>query len=143
MKKLKYLFLSVLLCGFALNSNAKSVAYNYVTDWTFYTMCDGVLDIITGPVQFYQVDHYNPVTGELEWYKYSLNSKELVSLFTGEVFSVNSFHKSDYDPTVWLDGTFRYNLIGDQGTHVLVTIIWTYDDLTGTWIRTKRTAVCL
>jgi len=143
MKNLKLLFLVALMCGFALNSTAQSVTSDYETDWTYYTMCEGVLDIISGPVHVKQVNHYNPKTGVLEWFKWSIHSDELVSLFTGEVFSVNSFHKSDHDPNVWLDGTFRYNLRGDQGTHVLVTIIWTYDADTGTYIRTKRTAVCL
>jgi len=142
MKNLKFLFLFALVCGFALNSNAQSVSYEYAENMFFYTLCDGVLDIIYGPVYGTRVDHYNPKTGELEWFKYSVRSEELVSQFTGEIFSVNKFHKEDLDPDNPVK-SFHFNLRGSEGSHIILNRILNYDASTNTWYKIKDHAKCV
>ena len=146
MKKINLLLLGVLLCAFALHSNAQSVPFTTETFWNFKVNCDGVVDIISGQVHVQGVEHHNPVTGVKEWYKYNLFSKELVSANTGEVFSVNRFQKgkTDGDFAIWpftgdIYTTSRFNLRGDQGSHYLVTLIGVWDFSTGITTTLKKT----
>lgn len=137
MKKLKYVFFAAILCGFALSVNAQSDSRAFETDWWLKVNCDGVVDWIHGPVHGHVVDHYNPITGVFEWYKFNFQSKELVSFNTGEVFSVSYYQRGQliddkYD--MW-----RFNLRGNLGTHILVTIIWTLDVDSGTWSVERKT----
>lgn len=141
MKNLKFLLLGVLWCGFALNSNAQSETREFETDWTIKVRCDGVLNVISGPVHGHVVDHYNPNTGVFEWYQYFFNSDELVSQTTGEVFSVHFRDRGNIDGDCYI--TKRFNLRGDEGSHILVTVIWSYDLSTNTWTRIKRTVKCM
>lgn len=140
MKNLKLLFLAAALCGFALSSNAQSDAREFETYWSLKVNCDGVVDWISGPVHGHVVDHYNPVSGVFEWYKFNFQSKELVSSNTGEVFSCSFFQRGKL-----IDNKFdmwRFNLRGSEGSHILVTISWTFDVDTGTWTFSKK-AKCL
>ncbi|MCK4978890.1 MAG: hypothetical protein KAS62_00770 [Candidatus Delongbacteria bacterium] len=141
MKNLKLLFLGALVCGFALNSNAQSVTCEYETYWNFPTLCDGDFYFVSGMVHGHRVDHYNPKTDVLEWYKWSVQSEELVWTRNDEVFSVNFFHKSDFDPD-GLVQTFRFNLRGDQGSHILFTVIKLWDDNINKWVILRKTAKC-
>lgn len=141
MKNLKLLFACALLCGFALNSNAQSDTREFENYWDLYVTCDGVQDVISGPVNGHVVDHYNPVTGVFEWYKFVFQSNELVSSNTGEVFSVNFYQKGGLVGIS--QTTIRFNLIGNEGSHILVTLIWDVDAATGTWTLIKRTVKCL
>lgn len=142
MKKLNLLLLGVLFGAFALNSNAQSVTYDYETFWKFPTMCDGEFYWISGMVNGHRVDHYNPKTCELEWFKFTVKSNDLVWNKNGEVFSVNFYHKYDFDPVAPVR-TYRFNLRGDQGSHILVTKILVWDSITNTWSHIKNTAKCL
>lgn len=141
MKNLKLLFLGALVCGFALSSNAQSVSYEYETYWSFPTLCDGEFNWVSGMVYGHRVDHYNPKTGELEWYKFTVKSDELFWTKNDEVFSVNFYHKNKLDPDA-LVKTFRFNLKGDQGSHILFnrTLIW--DANIGEWVKIKDKAKC-
>ena len=150
MKKLNLLLLSVFLCGFALNSNAQSDTRKFETTWDIWVNCDGVWDVISGPVHGLVVDHFNPVTGVFEWYKFVFKSDELVSRNTGEVFSVSFYERGTTDGDFNSDPadgdlyiTTRFNLRGDEGSHILVTVIWAYDFSTDTWTRIKKTAKCM
>lgn len=150
MKKLNLLLLVVLLCGFALNSNAQSETRAFEQFFNIGVNCDGVTDLISGPVHGHVVDHYNPKTGVFEWYKFNFQSNELVSQNTGEVFSVSYFTRgtTDGDFTYWpasgdTQMTTRFNLRGDKGSHILVTYSWSYDFSAGTWTFTLKSAQCL
>jgi len=137
MKNLKLLFLVALMCGFALSSNAQSDSRSFETYWNLFVTCDGVVDKISGPVYGHVVDHYNPKTGVFEWYKFVFRSDELKSKRTGEIFSVSFYQRGTliddrYD-------TWHFNLRGDEGSHILVSVLWTLDVSTGTWTRTMTT----
>lgn len=150
MKNLKLLFVCALLCGFALNSNAQSEVRYWENTFTFRASCDGVVDIITGPVHGHVVDHYNPVTGVFEWYKFNILGSELVSQNTGEIFAISGSEvgktEGDFgDPTVVGDVYWkaRRNLRGNQGSHYLVTIIWFFDASDNTWSLLEGETKCL
>ena len=138
----------MLLCCFALSSNAQSDTRKFETDWNINVNCDGVKDKISGPVHGHVVDHYNPKTGVFEWYKFNLFSNELISRNTGEVFSVNFFQRGKTDGSFpWPYGgdayiTTRFNLRGDQGTHILVTYSWSYDFFSNKWTFTLKSSKC-
>ena len=148
MKKSKLLLLGVLLCGFALNSNAQSDSRKFENTTELWVNCDGVQDIISGPMHGVVVDHFNPKTGVFEWFKFTFQSKELVSSNTGEVFSVSYFKKGTIDGD-WNTGegnryiTTHFNLRGNEGSHILVTVIWSYDFSTNTWTLVQGTTKCL
>ena len=148
MKNLKLLFVCALLCGFALNSNAQSEVRYWENTWTFQPSCDGVVDVIIGPVHGYVVDHYNPVTGVFEWYKFNILGSELISQTTGEIFSISGKDngKTEGDWAGTLGDTylkFRRNLRGNQGSHYLVTIIWFFDASDNTWSLLEGKTKCL
>ncbi|MEN8229341.1 MAG: hypothetical protein ABFS38_14375 [Bacteroidota bacterium] len=141
MKKLNLLLLGILLCGFALSSNAQSDTRAFENTWNIRVNCDGVVDVISGQMHGHVVDHYNPQTGVFEWYKFNFFFDEFVSENTGEVFSGSYFNKGGLvGDRYW---TMRFNLRGDQGSHILVTVIWFYDASTNTWTRIKKSAKCM
>lgn len=148
MKKLNLLLLGVLFCAFALNSNAQSDTRAFETFWNIPVPCNGG-DLISGPAHGHVVDHFNPVTGVFEWYKFNLFSDELVSTKTGEVFSVNLSEKgkTDGDYTIWpptgdLYQIIRFNLRGNEGSHIIVTKSWTYDFSSNKWTFALIKAKC-
>ena len=142
MKNLKFLFLAAVLCGFALSSNAQSDTYDYETFWWFPTMCEGEWYPVSGMVYGKRVDHYNPKTGELEWYKFTVKGDDLTWTKNDEVFTVNFYHKWDFDPAAQVR-TYRFNLRGDQDSYILVTKILLWDSDVGDWIKIRNTAKCL
>lgn len=137
MKKLKLLFLGALVCGFALNLNAQSDSRAFETSWNLWVNCDGVWDNISGPVHGHVVDHYNPKTGVFEWYKFNFQSKELVSNNTGEVFSISYHQRGQLIDDMY--DKWHFNLRGNEGSHILVTVLWTLDVSTGFWSREMTT----
>ena len=60
-----------LFCGFALNSNAQSSARAFTDTCEFEIKCDGEPELISGEVKGHIVDHVNPETGVLEWFKFN------------------------------------------------------------------------
>ena len=120
-----------------MNSNAQSETRAFEEFRNIKVNCDGVKDVISGTVHGHVVDHFNPKTGVFEWYKYNFTG-ELVSENTGEVFSVSFFDKGNLEMDVDRKLTKRFNLRGDQGSHILVTIIWSYDVSANTWTLTKK-----
>jgi len=92
-----------------------SVSYNYTGGYISPLTCGGVqVDKIEGDVEWHVVDHYE--NGKLEWSIYtpsgSLTSEQ------GEVFEI---HESD--KIMWSKGiyTFHANLIGNQGSHYILS----------------------
>lgn len=145
MKKLKLVFLAAILCSFALYSNAQSVSYDYETFWNFPTMCDGNWHPVSGMVYGHRVDHFNPETEELEWYKWTVKGEDLTWTKNGEVFSVNFYHKWDFDPVAPVR-TYIFNLRGSEGSHILFHRVLMWDDSigpNGSWVKIKNKAVCL
>lgn len=138
MKALKLLLASFILFGFALSSSAQSVTYKGEGSWEIWAACDGVWDQIMGPIDVHQVAHFNPNTGDLEWVLISFVSDALVSTNTGEVFSINFYRKIQIDPNENVYVT-RFNLRGDEGSHILVTKFWHFDKSTGIWTETDET----
>lgn len=137
MKNLKLVFIAAILCGFALSVNAQSDSRAFENYWWLKVKCNGVSDWIHGPVNGHVVDHYNPITGVFEWYKFNFQGKELISMNTGEVFSCHFFQKGKL-----VDDRFdmwRFNLKGSEGSHILVTIIWTLNPDNGTWTVERKT----
>ena len=125
MKKMQLVFLSVLVCGLAFTSNAQSVTKKQegMSNWTIMVDCGDVSDLITGPFYFHMTEHWNPVTGEKEWYKFVFKSNEFKSLSTEEVFSVKFYKRSSVIPQEW-DETFHFNAKGDQGSHYIGSLTW-------------------
>jgi hypothetical protein len=148
MKNLKLLFLVALLSGFTLNSSAQSEVRYFEQTMTFRPNCDGVVDVITGPVHGHVVDHYNPKTGVFEWFTFNILGSALVSQTTGELFSISgkTNGKTEGDWAGTLGDTyikFRRNLRGNLGSHYLVTIVWFYDAGTNTSSLLQSDIKCL
>lgn len=118
MERMQLIFLVVLFCGFALNSNAQSETTKQEGQnfWPIPVICDDVNDVLEGPFYFHMVKHWNPETGQLEWYKFSFKSDEIKSRNTGEVFSVNYCIRAKFGP---YEETFHFNARGDQGSHYI------------------------
>jgi hypothetical protein len=130
MKTLKYFFMVALLSSFAIGVNAQSEITNPTATYWIYVECDGVPDYITGKVELHRIRHYNPNTSVLEWVKLMFKSNSMVSVSTGEVFSVNLTRKIDYGEMENVIVT-RFNLRGNMGSHILVTRYWYVDPSTG------------
>ena len=142
MKTLKYFFMVALLSSFAICVNAQSEITNPTSTYYIYVECDGVGDYIMGVVELHRIRHYNPNTSALEWVKLMFKSNEMVSMSTGEVFSVNLTRKIDYGEMENVIVT-RFNLRGNIGSHILVTRYWYVDPITGTILTEIDETKCL
>lgn len=121
-----------------MSSNAQSETSKYDDTWGIWVTCDGVFDIINGPGYVHKVKHFDPKTGVQDWFKLSFKSDKLVSMKTGEVFSVNFYRKLKISSSEAVE-TIRFNLRGDAGSHILVTRVWLLDIVTGEWTETDKT----
>jgi hypothetical protein len=67
------------------------------------------------PIEWHIIDHYE--NGELEWTMYKTNGS-LTNRSTGEVFKIQ-----ESDKLIWSSGdyTFHANLIGNQGSHYILS----------------------
>jgi len=67
------------------------------------------------PIEWHIIDHYNK--GQLEWTIYNTTGS-LMNRSTGEVFKIQ-----ESDRLIWTQGdySFHANLIGDQGTHYILS----------------------
>lgn len=130
MKKLQLIFLSVLFCGFAFTCHAQSLTtkqeggpmFNNIPVW-----CDDVSDYLNGTFYFHMTEHWNPVTGQKEWYKFVFKSDELNSLVTEEVFSVKYYKRGTVIPLEW-DETFHFIAKGDQGSRYIGSLTWVWGE---------------
>jgi hypothetical protein len=101
--------------------------------------CDGEIDYIEGPVHGHVIDHYNPVTGDFEWYKFNVKSAEFVSTVTGEIFRLNGFTMGEtegsFPPPTGGDMTIANwrHLKGKNGSHYKLKIVWFFDYDANTW----------
>lgn len=130
MKAVKFFFAAILLSSFITVAEAQSIIENPIVTYWIKVECDGVLDYITGDVELHRIKHFNPKTSVLEWVKFMFKSNEMVSVSTGEVFSVNLTRKIDYGEMENVIVT-RFNLRGNMGSHILVTRYWYVDPITG------------
>ena len=129
MKKMQVIFLGILFCGFALNSNAQSETKKQEGKFprTIVVECGDVFDVIKGYFYFHMTEHWNPVTGQKEWYKFVFKSDGFESDFTDEVFTVNYYIRSSVIPLEW-DETFHFNAKGDQGSHYIGSLTWVWGE---------------
>ena len=98
-------------------------SYYFTAPILTYISCDGV-EIGTlegGDIDWHVLDHYK--NGEPEWSIYKA-SGSLTNESTGEVFEIKESDKVDYNGG---DFTFHSNIIGDQGSHYILSG-------TGLWI---------
>lgn len=139
MKTFKLLFLAALFCGFALSTNAQTETRSWENYWYMAVNCDGEMDFLEGPVHGHVIDHYNPVTGDFEWYKFNVKSAEFVSTVTGEIFRLNGFTMGETEGSFpWPTGgdmftTHWRHLKGKNGSHYKLRIVWFFDWSTNTW----------
>lgn len=120
MKTLVVLYV-VLFCTAIGNANAQSVSEKYYGSGTFWYECDGVWDAISGPITFHYVTKYDK-DGNFIWEKLQMQSAELTSAATGEVFRMSDAQKMDMWGLPGAEMSWHFNLIGDQGTHVIVYV---------------------
>ena len=127
MKKMLLIFLGVLFCGFALNCNAQSETKKQEGNQDLFirVVWEDVYYELQCPFYFQMTEHWNTVTGPKEWYKFVGKSDQLVSLLTGEVFSVNYYKRGTVIPMEW-DETFHFNVKGDQGSHYIGSLTWVW-----------------
>jgi hypothetical protein len=129
MKTLVVLFV-VLFCMAVGNANAQSVSEKYYKNGTFWYECDGVWDAISGPITYHWVTKYDKY-GKVSWLKLKMQSSELVSEATHEVFRMSDAQKQDAWGMPGSEMTWHFNLIGDKGTHV---IVWVTVDISDGWM---------
>jgi hypothetical protein len=94
-----------------------SVSWYYSSGYYIPLVCDGVqVGYVFGwPIEWHVIDHYK--NGELEWSMYKTNGS-LTNRSTGEVFKIQ-----ESDKLLWSQGdyTFHANLIGNKGTHYILS----------------------
>jgi hypothetical protein len=94
-----------------------SVSWNLSTGYGIPLVCDGeqVGSVFGWPVDWHIIDHYK--NGELEWSIYNVTGS-LKNSYTGENFKIQ-----ESDKLIWSQGdyTFHANLMGDQGTHYILS----------------------
>jgi len=120
--KTKTFFVLCLLLGFGLTQGSAQ-SYSYWEVWDQYAInvyCDGELvDNLTGETNVHTILHFNN-QDELVWARQQFNG-ELTSNITGEGFTVTD--EFVFDEIVGT-GTGHCNLIGDAGSHYILTYTW-------------------
>ena len=95
----------------------KSVSWDYSSGYYVDLVCDDVqVGFVFGwPIEWHVIDHYK--NGDLEWTLYNANGS-LTNRHTGEVFKIQ-----ESDKLIWSQGdyTFHANLIGNQGSHYILS----------------------
>ena len=123
MKTSRILFIATCFSLLVLGNSYAQTFYLKTTEYIEMTAwCNDLPDLISGQFDV----HYmiNIKNGNVfHWAKTKLISGEAVSQSTGEVFRVNYIIKED----PWLPGTkkqrsFHFNLVGENGTHILMTM---------------------
>jgi hypothetical protein len=101
-----------------------TVSYYWSGGIATYISCDGVVvDYLEGgDIEWHILDHYK--NGELEWSIYKATGSLTIES-TGEVFEIKESDKVD---VLSGDFTFHSNLIGDQGSHYILSGsgLWVY-----------------
>jgi hypothetical protein len=101
-----------------------TVSYYYSAGIYTPITCDGItIDYLSGgDIEWHILDHYK--NGELEWSIYKA-SGTLTVVSTGEVFTIQESDKVDVESGEF---TFHSNLIGDQGSHYILsgTGLWVW-----------------
>ena len=108
-------------------TNAQSTSEKLDNYLEFMVECDGVQDIINGPVPQHKVNHTNK-TGDSDWVNSQFIGKDLVSMATGELFRVNLIVTVEtVVPGTIFQITKHYNLVGSEGSHMLYSVVIIYD----------------
>jgi hypothetical protein len=131
MKSLRFILialaLSVLVAGPA--QSQRLVQAKTTQNWEFALMCNSSYDVISGCFDLHEMIKFRegPPT-VVQWSKVVRISGEAVSQITGEVYRVNFFemmglywHESKGNRTVFV------NLVGNQGTHWILSLQLEYD----------------
>lgn len=142
MKKLALLFglLFFLAIG---NVNAQSVVTQETWDSGIYYECDGVWGLALGMIDFNYITHFNK-DGNVDWYKMTAHSNELVNPETGEEFNLSYEDKEDgWESGAVIEMTYHFNLVGDMGTHLIYSITYQFDTSTGVFTLVSEKAKCL
>ena len=121
------LLLSLLAAGSA--QGQRLVQSQTTQNWEFSLVCNGSYDLISGCFNLHEMIKFRegPIT-VVQWSKLIRISGEAVSQITGECYRVNFFdmmglywHGSKANRTVFI------NLVGDQGTHWILSIQLEYE----------------
>lgn len=92
-----------------------TVSYFYTGGYFADLICDEVvIDQLFGDVQWHVRDHYK--NGEIVWSLY--NATGTLTSSNGEVFDIHESDKLYWSAEDW---TFHCNLIGDQGSHYILS----------------------
>lgn len=138
MKTLVVLF-GILFCIAISNANAQSESIKESWPIQLGYQCDEVWDFVTGTGNFHYVTKTDK-DGKILWVKMQMHSIELVSAATEEEFRWNFIQKQD----AWgMPGSimeFHYNLIGNLGTHILVSVVV---DISGGFKIVEQNVKCL
>ena len=126
-------------------SHAQSTSDKSDGNLFFSVECDGVQDFIFGTTSEHLLTHMSRA-GDINVVKDQFIGKELVSLVTGEEFRVNYTVKPKIIvPGILFQISEHFNLVGDQGTHILYSRI-TLIDLTSGYLQStvvKEKTECL
>ena len=96
-----------------------------------YFNCNNQPEVISGAFSVHYIVRINKDIC-FEWGKEKYLCGEAVSQTTGEVFRVNHKVKEDpFIPGTIFHRTFHFNLVGDHGTHLIVSVTLE-NDFTGT-----------
>jgi hypothetical protein len=92
-----------------------TVSYNFYWGYWADLFCDDeYMGYLSGPVDWHVRDHYKD--GELEWSIY--NASGSLEGPNGEIFTIHESDKIYYSQPDW---TFHCNLLGDQGSHYILS----------------------
>jgi hypothetical protein len=90
--------------------------------WSPVSCGDNVVDVLEGgSVRVHYVVHYKD--GVYQWETDQLKG-EVISDLTGEVFKIREIDKTYFTDHWYL--TWHFSLVGDQGTHYIGTITYSY-----------------
>ena len=136
MKIPKILFIALSLAFLAFGqASAQTVNVKTTEYWETGYWCNGEFDVISGQFELHSILRINKAN-TLVWNKMMYISGEAISNFTGEIFRVNYFLKSE----PFLPGigsyqlSFHVNMVGDQGTHFIMAVTLAVDENGNTYI---------
>lgn len=132
MKTIKFFFIILFFSAFFTEGLKSQTVERTTSSISVYPVrCEGVvIDLLRGVIVNHTLVHYKD--GIPDWYKVQLESAEVVSLLTGEVFEM-SYHQKQDGPG-WLEPivivTRRFNIVGNMGSHYMMSEIM-HSDFTG------------
>lgn len=129
MKTKSLLMIACFFAGAALMSisaqtnDTKSDQYWVKTYYYTPVFCDGIwIDRVEGELTIHVVDHYK--NGKWVWQNLQINC-EATGMLSGETFK---FHMTEKYSRATRISDWRYNMIGDMGSHYIGSLTYNYSN---------------